>query len=304
MARTGGGCGYGLLDDGTLYVAKFNADGTGQWLPLVAGQGELTAANGYGTQADVLIDTRGAAAKAGATPMDRPEDMEVNPVNGKIYLALTNNTQRTDTNKDAANPRANNRFGHIVEITEDGGDHTAKTFFWEVFMLCGDGKNPAHGTFFSGYDPTKTSMIANPDNITFDSKGNLWIATDGQPGVINVNDGVYAVPTDGSERGFVRQLFTSVTGAEVSSLVFNPDDTTLFVSIQHPGEGGKWTDNPADLTSTFPLGAAPNRPAVLTISRASGSPVVGSRSRQRRTGGALRRRDRFGALQLVSTRLQ
>ena len=266
----------GLLDDGTLYVAKFNADGSGEWLPLVAGQGQLTSANGYGTQAEVLIDTRGAAAAVGATPMDRPEDMEVNPVNGKIYLALTNNTQRTDTNKDASNPRANNRYGHILEITEDNGDHTATKFFWEIFILCGDGTNEAHGTFFAGYDPTKVSKLANPDNITFDSKGNLWIATDGQPGVLNINDGVFAVPTDGDERGRVRQLFSSVVGAEVSSLVFNPDDTTMFISIQHPGEGGKWTDNASDLTSTFPDGRAPNRPAVLTVSRASGNPVVGS----------------------------
>ncbi|MBK7928946.1 MAG: PhoX family phosphatase [Bryobacterales bacterium] len=266
----------GLLDDGTLYVAKFNADGTGQWIPLVAGQSGLTAANGYGTQAQVLIDTRGAATTVGATPMDRPEDMEVNPVNGKVYLALTNNTQRNDTNKDAANPRANNRYGHILEITEDNGDHTSTSFFWEVFMLCGDGRNAGHGTFFAGYDPAQVSMIANPDNITFDSKGNLWISTDGQPGTLNINDGVFAVPTDGDERGRVRQLFSAVPGGEVASLVFNPDDTTMFVSVQHPGEGGKWTDNASDLISTFPDGRGPNRPSVLTISRATGSPVVGS----------------------------
>lgn len=265
-----------LLDSGTLYAAKFNEDGTGEWLPLVFGQGPLTAANGYTSQADVLIDTRGAAAQMGATPMDRPEDMEVNPVNGKIYLALTNNTSRTDLQKNAANPRANNRWGHILEITEQNGDHASTRFEWEIFILCGDGKNPAHGAFFAGYDPSKVSALAAPDNITFDSKGNLWIATDGQPGILGGNDGIYAVPTDGSERGFVRQLMSAVPGAETASLVFNPDDTTLFVTIQHPGEGGRWTDNPGDLISTFPDGVGPNKPAIITVSKSSGNPVVGS----------------------------
>jgi uncharacterized protein len=266
-----------LLDDGYLYVAKFNADGTGKWLPLVFGQGPLTPANGFDSQADVLINTRGAAALVGATPMDRPEDMEVNPVNGKVYLALTNNTARTDLNKDSVNPRANNRWGHIVEIEEAGGDHSAEDFTWEIFILCGDGKNPAHGAFFAGYDPSKVSALAAPDNITFDSRGNLWIATDGQPGILNANDGIYAVPTDGVERGNVRQLFSAVPGAETASLVFNPDETALFVTIQHPGEGGRWTNNPADQISGFPDGRGRiNRPAIVTVTKESGSPVIGS----------------------------
>ena len=267
---------FDLLDDGTLYVAKFKADGTGEWLPMIQGRGPLTAANGFPDQATVLINSRGAAARLGATPMDRPEDMEVNPVNGKVYLALTNNTSRTDRDIDKANPRSNNRFGHIIELTEDNGDHSALRFFWEIFILCGDGKNRAHGTFFAGYDPSQVSALANPDNIAFDSKGNLWIATDGQPNTLGINDGIYAVATDGTERGNVKQLFSGVVGAEAASLVFNPDDSALFITIQHPGEGGRWTDNPADLTSRFPDGAAPNKPAVVAIRKVSGNPVVGS----------------------------
>lgn len=265
-----------LLDEGTLYAAKFNADGSGEWLPLVFGQGKLTVANGFNSQADVLINTRGAATLMGATPMDRPEDMECNPVNGKIFLALTNNTRRTDRDKDTANPRANNRFGHIIEIAEDEGDHTATKFFWEIFILCGDGKNAAHGTFFAGYDPTKVSTLANPDNISFDSKGNLWIATDGQPGTVGINDGIFAVATEGTERGNVRQLFSGVAGAETASLVFNSDDTALFVSIQHPGEGGKWTANAAELVSKWPDGIGPNKPGVVVVTKSEGNPVVGS----------------------------
>lgn len=265
-----------LLDEGTLYAAKFNADGTGEWLPLVFGQGPLTAANGFTNQGDVCINARGAATLLGATKMDRPEDMETNPVSGKVYLALTNNTRRTDRDKDAANPRGNNRWGHIIEITEDNGDHTATKFFWEIFILCGDPNQASHGTFFAGYDPKQVSALSCPDNITFDSKGNLWIATDGQPGVLGFNDGIYAVPTEGAERGFVRQLVSGVPGAETASLVFNSDDTALFVTIQHPGEGGKWTSNPADLVSKWPDGAAPNKPGVIVVTKAEGNPVVGS----------------------------
>jgi hypothetical protein len=265
-----------LLDDGTLYVAKFNADGTGEWLPLVFGQGPLTAANGFNSQADVLINTRGAAKALGATRMDRPEDMETNPVNGKVYLALTNNTRRTDRDKDAPNPRGNNRYGHIIEITEDNGDHTAAKFFWEIFILCGDPAQESHGTFFAGYDPKQVSALANPDNIAFDSKGNLWISTDGQPGSLGFNDGIFAVPTDGEERGYVRQLFSAVNGAEAASLIFNSDDTALFVAIQHPGEGGKWTLSESDLVSKWPDGGAPNKPGVVVVTKAQGSPIIGS----------------------------
>jgi hypothetical protein len=143
-------------------------------------------------------------------------------------------------------------------------------------MLCGDPAEAAHGTFFAGYDPKQVSKLACPDNIAFDSKGNLWIATDGQPGAIGANDGIYAVPTDGVERGYVRQLVSAVPGAEAASLVFNSDDTALFVTIQHPGEGGKWTLNEADLVSRWPDGRGPNRPSVIVVTKSEGSPVVGS----------------------------
>lgn len=266
-----------LLDDGVLYAAKFNDDGTGQWLPLVFGQGSVTAQNGFNNQADVLVNARLAATAAGATRMDRPEDIECNPVNGKVYIALTNNTRRTDREIDKANPRSNNRWGHIVELTEADGDHTSDRFTWEIFMLCGDGNNPAHRAFFAGYDPKQASSIASPDNITFDSKGNLWIATDGQGGALDgINDSICAVPTDGPERGFNRRLLNSVVGAEMASLVFNSDETTLFVAVQHPGEGGRWTDNPAESLSRFPDGTLPTRPGIITVSKAEGSPIVGS----------------------------
>ncbi len=263
-----------LLDEGTLYVAQFNDDGTGVWLPLIAGEGGLDAAAGFPTQAEVLINTRGAADVLGATKMDRPEDFETNPVNGKVYLVLTNNTKRgveDDPGTDTANPRVENKFGHIIEITEDGDDHAATAFTWDIFLLAGD---PAdESTYFAGFPKDKVSGIACPDNITFDLQGNLWISTDGQPGTLEVNDGLFVTPVDGAERGYLKQFFASVTGSEVSGPSFNPDNTALFTSIQHPGEGGRYGDQ----ISVWPDGgnALVPRPTVVVITKDDGGPIGG-----------------------------
>ena len=143
-----------LLDAGVLHVARFDASGRGQWLPLIYdAKGPLNAAAGFRSQADVLIKARAAAHLLGATPMDRPEDIEANPTTGRIYVACTRNDSRTgestrreysgrdiDLGTNAATPRGHNDFGHIIEIHEDGDDHTAKEFAWEVFLLAGDPK--------------------------------------------------------------------------------------------------------------------------------------------------------------------
>jgi hypothetical protein len=269
-----------LLTEGTLYVAKFNDNGSGEWLPLVQGQGPLTEKNGFKSQADVLIKTRIAGDLVGATKMDRPEDMELNPVNKKVYLALTNNTQRGAEGKpgpDAANPRAPNRAGHIIELTEDGDDPAATKFEWEIFLLCGDpakedAAKPETETYFAGYDKTKVSPIGAPDNVAFDNAGNLWIATDGQPSAIKYNDALHMVPTAGSERGHVQQFFSSTTGSEVCGPEFTPDNKTLFLAVQHPGEGGlfempttRWPDNNRNL---------PPRPSVIVVTHKQGK-VIG-----------------------------
>jgi hypothetical protein len=283
-----------LLDDGNLYVAKFNDDGTGQWLPLVFGQGALIAPD-FNSQAEVLIKTRFAADAVGGTKMDRPEDIETNPVNGRLYCAMTNNTNRgagSNPTVNGANPRTGNRHGHIIELEENRNDPTALDFTWEIFILCGDPaiqpvSSPAptlgaEATYFGGFDSTKVSALSSPDNITFDRLGNLWIATDGQPTTFGMNDGIFAVPVEGKERGFLRQFLSGIPGGEVASLHFGEQDHSLFVAIQHPGEPGTGPDSANSSfetpTSVWPDGNTPPRPSVVVVTKKSGngSPVIGS----------------------------
>ncbi|MFN8675046.1 MAG: PhoX family phosphatase [Thermomicrobiales bacterium] len=263
-----------LLDAGTLSVAVFAEDGTGSWLPLTFGEGPLTAENGFTSQADVLINARGAADLLGATKMDRPEDIEYNPVNGKIYMVMTNNTERgTPDGAESAtpsNPRPENQHGHIVEVTEDGNDVASSTFTWDIFMLCGDPTDES--TYFAGFPKDQVSAISSPDNITFDMDGNLWISTDGQARTLEINDGLFAVPVDGPERGYLRQFFSAVTGSEVSGPIFTPDNTSLFLAIQHPGEGGTFE---APITR-WPDGAGAPRPSLVVIQATDGRRIGGA----------------------------
>lgn len=273
-----------LLSEGTLYVARFDGQvgdmsGSGEWLPLEHGNGPLNAANGFESQADVLINTRVAADLVGATKMDRPEDVETNPITGKVYVALTNNTQRKDAGAgdvpdeevNAVNPRANNRNGHILEITPTNGDHAATTFSWDMFLLCGHPSDPS--TYYGGYEVREhVSPIAAPDNVTFDRLGNLWISTDGQFSRLGVNDALFIVPVEGSNRGRLTQFFETVTGSEICGPEFTNDDTSLFLAIQHPGEGsGATYETPF---SFWPDNQIPPRPSVVVIQGDDGEPIV------------------------------
>jgi uncharacterized protein len=246
-----------LLDRGTLYVAKFKDDGTGTWLPLTISNPVLAPL--FSDQGEILIKTRLAADAVGATAMDRPEDCQPNPVNGKVYLTMTNNSARTtivaDSGSAEANPRVPNLNGHIIELTERHDDHGATSFSWKIFLLCGNPNInlitdaeainpglPSNVTFFAGYaQASKLGHVASPDNIAFDSKGNLWIATDGQPSSADIgrpNDAIHAVPTAGRDRGHLRQFLSGPVECEVCGPEFSDDERTLFCAIQHPGEGG------------------------------------------------------------------
>jgi len=279
---------FDLLDHGTLYVAKFNDDGTGTWLPLTIDNPKLAAE--FKDQGEILIKTRLAADVLGATAMDRPEDLQPNPINGKVYLTMTNNSARTTVVEDAgsaqANPRVPNFNGHIIELTEQRNNHAATKFTWNIFLLCGDPSidlktkkselTPglaSNATFFAGYaDADKLGKISCPDNITFDNRGNLWISTDGQPGstdIGNVNDAVHAVPTTGPDRGYLRQFLSGPRGCEVCGPEFSTNGRTFFAAIQHPGEGG----GVPNTVSKWPDGTGFARPSVVTVQHEDNRPV-------------------------------
>ncbi len=260
-----------LLDEGTLSVARFGEDGKVEWLPLVHGQGPLTAENGFASQADILIRTRLAASLLKPTPMDRPEDIETNPVNGRVYVVLTNNSQRKPDQADKANPRAANAHGHILEIAPKDGDHASAEGTWSIFLLAGK----------PGVDPgaryhratSEQGWLSCPDNIAFDSKGRIWIVTDGAPEAAGVADGVYGADTMGHGRALTRCFYQAPTGAEVCGPIFTPDDRTFFLAVQHPGEDrGSTFEKPSTRWPDFKDGMPP-RPSVVAITRKGGGPI-------------------------------
>ena len=269
-----------ILDAGTLDVARFNADGTLIWLPLVHGNAPLDAANGFASQADVLIEARRAADLLGATKMDRPEDVEASPKTGKVYLSLTNNSQRKPEQIDPANPRAPNLYGHIIEMVPPNGDHAAAEFRWDILVRCGDPQNPAIGATFS----TATSAngwFGMPDNVAVDHQGRLWVATDGNSQAKTGRaDGIWALETEGAGRGTARHFFRVPVGAEMCGPCFTPDDETLFVAVQHPGEVTTTSNDAALGTFENPSTRWPDfkpdmppRPSVIAITRKGGGKI-------------------------------
>jgi secreted PhoX family phosphatase len=270
-----------LLDKGTLYVAKFDEDGKVTWLPLVHSEGPLTAENGFASQADVVIEARRAGDLLGATKMDRPEDIQPNGVNGKVYVLLTNNTKRADDQVDAANPRAKNAFGHIIEIAEEGGDFAATTGTWEILLKCGDPAVAEVGATFST-ETTKNGWFGMPDNCAIDAAGRLWVSTDGNsPSDTGRTDGLWAVDTEGEARATSKLFYRVPVGAELCGPLFLPDDQTAFVAVQHPADGGDdWEGfgRPSyyeDLSTRWPdfKDDMPVRPSVVAITKQGGGKI-------------------------------
>ena len=269
-----------LLSEGDLSVARFTGDGledgvgdgSGEWLPLTRGGRSMVA--GF-TLEEVLVYTRLAADAVQPTRMDRPEDVQPNLHNGRIYVACTNNTDRGKAGKEGPtepNPRPANKDGHVVEIIPTGGDHTVDTFGWNLFLICGD--ESSAGRYFGGWTGL-VSPISCPDNVAFDSAGNLWVSTDGQPSAIKVSDGLFKVPVEGPERGHVQQFLAVPSGAETCGPVVRDRDDSVFVAVQHPGEDGTWAAPQSRFPDYVPAGAAPAagqfagpRPTVVQVTRA------------------------------------
>jgi hypothetical protein len=204
--------GVSPLDEGVLYVARFNEDGSGDWLELSTNNPDITS---YTTDAEILCYARVAADEAGATPMDRPEWTSTAP-DGTIYVTLTNNSRREVA--DAANPVAPNADGHIIRFKDD--DPSGATFEWEIFMLSRD----THGT---------EESFSDPDGLWVDPDGRVFIETDG-----GQKDGLQnQILVADSVTREIRRLFTGVNGCEITGVATTPNRQTLFINVQHPGNG-------------------------------------------------------------------
>jgi secreted PhoX family phosphatase len=263
------------LDHGSLHVAKFAEDGSGEWLPLVFGQAPFTAANGWADQADVCLRTRQAADAAGATKLDRPEWISVHPRTQDVYFTMTNGTQPAN----AINTRAPNPYGQIVRLAPDGADHTATTFDWDIFVLAGDPQ----------YDPTVTladdDIFGSPDGLFVDPDGRMWIQTDISNSSQNLasrgydrigNNQMLAADPDTGE---IRRFLVGPRGCEITGVTMTPDQKAMFVNVQHPGESSSWIGSPTPanprLVSNWPDFDPAGRPrsATVVIRRTDGGKV-------------------------------
>ncbi len=281
IAPGGGRANRELLDHGTLYVARFDADGSGRWLPLVHGQGPLTPANGFADPGEVVIKTRQASDRLGATKMDRPEWLAIDQAAREVYCTLTNNSARGAPGMpgpDAANPRANNVMGQIIRWKEDG-DFDATTFRWNHLVLAGDPANArpeAQGNI-------KGDLFACPDGLMLDARGVLWIQTDahatqmykGEFARIGSNQMLACDRTSGE----IRRFLTGPVNCEITGATMTPDLRTLFINVQHPGETPSDRSDPAepDKYSRWPSGQPGARPrsATVAIRRRDGG-IVGT----------------------------
>ena len=256
-----------LLDEGTLYVARFDngavpgdAMGVGQWLPLTLDNPAIAAK--FASLADMLLGTRIAADLAGATKMDRPEWIAANPKkSGEIYCTLTNNSSRTAATTNDANPRANNVYGQIIRWREAGGDPASTHFEWDLFVLAGDPGLAANvGTPRAG--TINGDTFACPDGLWFDSEGRLWIQTDISSG--SLGSGVYAnLPNNmmlaaNPVTGEIRRFLTGPKGCEITGITMTPDRRTLFINIQHPGEGPGDASSPDDAAYPIKISSWPS----------------------------------------------
>ncbi len=254
-----------LLDHGTLYVARFDADGRGRWLPLVHGQGPLTAANGFADQGEVVIKARQASDLLGATKMDRPEWLAIDEKSGWVYCTLTNNSRRgTDGHPgvDAANPRARNTMGQIIRWKEDG-DFSGEGFEWNHLVLAGDPANEraeARGN-------VKGDVFAGPDTIAFDGRGVLWIGTDHDAGGKGefARMGNNALLACNPVSGEVRRFLVGPPRCEITGCTWTPDYRTMFINIQHPGSGAPRNGSDPRRFSNWPDFRPDGRPRSSTI---------------------------------------
>lgn len=230
-----------ILDEGILYVAAFNEDGTGKWLPLIFGRHGLTARNGFTSQADVVVNARAAADVLGATPMDRPEWVTVDPHSYDIYASLTNNIERgikPDQPINAANSRIENHHGQIIRWQEKDSNPAAIEFTWEIFLLAGKSN---HSQTTSSKTPQNQigtiqgDLFSCPDGLWFDKDGRLWIETDfDDEKSIYEHAGTNQLLCANPVTREVKRFLVGPRGCEITGLTGTPDGKSLWLNIQHP----------------------------------------------------------------------
>ena len=251
-----------LLDQGILSVARFEEDGTLIWQDLVFGQHGLSPEHGFNDQAEVLIHARRAARIVGATPLDRPEDVEISPKTGKVYVMLTQNKSRTQASPGCE--RVPNLYGHILELSPDMDDHAQQKMTWTPLILGGPKSQ--------GGTQKGNGWIKNPDNGAFDLHGRLWVTADAHSSSKDsFGNGLWICPDEGPERGQAQRFCTVPNGAEPCGPCFTPDGRSLFVSIQHPAEGSTW-HNPSTRWPDF-RSDIPPRPSIVVIEREDGEVI-------------------------------
>ncbi len=271
---------HDLLDHGTLYVGQFDAGdnnpdrpkGQGLWIELSHGKNGIDISSGFADQAEVLIHARLAGSVVNATRMDRPESIVVSPKDGQVYCTLTNNVKRGEDGQpvNGPNPREKNGYGQILRWKAHNGDHGAHTFDWDLFVVAGNPVEHAQNPKSGSSNITPQNMFNSPDGLGFDDAGRLWILTDGN--VSNTDDfagmGNNQMLCADPDTGEIRRFMVGPVGCEVTGISFSPDQKTLFVGIQHPGENS---------TSTFPehLPNGKPRSSVMVISREDGG-IIGA----------------------------
>ena len=309
--------GQKYMGEGTLYVAKFNADGSGTWVELTHGKNGLDASNAtyaFADQADVVVHARLAGDVVGATKMDRPEWGAVNPINGEVYMTLTNNSNRvsptatptgSQLKPDTANPRyyedlkngttsqKGNPNGHIIRWRETGNDPAATTFAWDIYLFAAEA-GAAADVNLSGL--TDVNDFSSPDGLWFDKNGMLWIQTDdgaytdvtncmmlaaipgkvGDGGAVTAASGMPTLKGADASAATVRRFLVGPKDCEITGLAMTPDRKTLFVNVQHPGELGSL----ATPTSAWPASqsdaASTKRPrsATVVVTRTDGGEIA------------------------------
>lgn len=273
-----------MLDMGTLYVAKFNDDGSGEWIALDIADSRLAAR--FSSQAEIVTYARIAGDLVEATPMDRPEWSTTDPNTGEIYLTLTNNSEKGDDaagrnrwEASAANPRDPNNWGHVLRFREDGDDPAATSFTWDIFVF---GAPAGAEATINRSGLTADNEFAGPDGLYMDPRGVLWIQTDNGGNAVAdaTNDQLLAVvpgrlngsavtPDNQSE---LKRMMVGPGRCEVTGIVLTPDARTLFVNIQHPGDS-------LPTTNSFPASGAPGpdklpRSTTIAIRREDGGEIA------------------------------